>query len=90
MLRTIPVHRDCLHCGHVEFTAAISVIVVWAHCLRLAIPMSPDDELRVCRAFDVHPETQQTVGSWLRALIVFEDGNRVELRNGMAETLAYA
>jgi hypothetical protein len=104
MLRTIPVQRDCFRCGHVEFSAAVSVIVVWANCLRLAVPMIPEDELRVCatgncgaahrlvsRAFEVHPETQQAVGSWVRALIVFEDGNRVELRNRMVgAALAYA
>ncbi|HYS11164.1 MAG TPA: hypothetical protein VEP66_20680 [Myxococcales bacterium] len=103
MLRMIPVQRDCSRCGHVEFSAAISVIVVWAHGLRLAVPMIPKDELRLCatgncgaahrlvsRAFDVHPETQESVGDWKRALIVFEDGNGMEIRNRSGETLACA
>jgi len=103
MIRSIPVQRDCSRCGHVELTAAVSVIVVWAHGLRVAVPMIPQDELRVCatgncgaahriisRAFEVHPETQQAVGPWMRALIVFEDGNGVEIRNSAGKTLACA
>ncbi len=103
MLRTIPVQRDCSHCGHVQFSAAVSVIVVWAHGLRVAVPMIPQDELRVCgsgncraahrlvsRAFEVHPETQTTAGPWTRALIVFEDGNGVEIRNAAGQVLACA
>ena len=102
MLREIPVKRDCFRCGHVEFSAAVSVIVVWAHGLTVAVPMIPKDELRVCgsgncdaahrlisRAFEVHPETQMAV-AWRRALIVFEDGNGVEIRNRGAENLAVA
>ncbi|MFL5311995.1 MAG: hypothetical protein ACJ79H_16305 [Myxococcales bacterium] len=103
MLREIPVKRDCFRCGRVEFSAAVSVIVVWAHGLTVAVPMIPKDELRVCgsgncdaayrlisRAFEVHPETQMAVGAWRRALIVFEDGNGVEIRNKGAEKLAVA
>jgi len=103
MLREIPVRRDCSHCGHVQFSAAVSVIVVWAHGLRVAVPMIPQDELRVCatgscgaahrlvsRAFDVHPETQTSAGPWTRALIVFEDGNGVEIRNAAGQILACA
>ena len=79
------------------------VIVVWAHGLSVAVPMIPDHELRVCgtgncgaahrlisRAFEVHPETQEAVGPWMRALIVLEDGNGIELRNKAARELAVA
>lgn len=103
MLREIPVRRDCPQCGHVDFSAAVSVIVVWAHGLRVAVPMIPQDELRVCgsgncraahrlvcRAFEVHPETQTAAGPWTRALIVFEDGNGVEIRNAAGKVLACA
>src|SRR5438132_7761973 len=103
MLREIPVKRDCFRCGRVEFSAAVSVIVVWAHGLTVGVPMIPKDELRVCgtgncdaahrltsRAFEVHPETQMAVGPWRRALIVLEDGNGVEIRNKGAEKLAVA
>jgi len=103
MIREIPVRRDCSQCGHVEFTAAVSVIVVWAHGLANAVPMIPKDELRICgtgrcnaayrlvsRAFDVHPETQVTNGPWMRALIVLEDGNGVEVRNAAGKILACA
>jgi len=92
-----------IRCGRVEFSAAVGVIVVWAHGLTVAVPMIPKDELRVCgsgncdaahrlisRAFEVHPETQMAVGPWRRALIVFEDGNGVEIRNKGAEKLAVA
>src|SRR3989442_12236158 len=48
MIREIPVQRDCPHCGRVEFTAAVSVIIVWAHGLRVAAPLIPEDGLRVC------------------------------------------
>jgi hypothetical protein len=34
--------------------------------------------------FEVHPETQEAVGPWRRALIVFEDGQGIELRNKAA------
>ena len=103
VLREIPVIRECFRCGRVEFSAAVSVIVVWAHGLTVAVPMIPKDELRVCgsgkcdaarrlisRAFEVHPETQMAVGFWRRALIVFEDGNGVGIRNKGAEKLALA
>ena len=30
MIRQIPVWRDCSHCGRAEFTAAVSVLIVWA------------------------------------------------------------
>ena len=103
MIREIPVLRECSRCGRVEFSAAVSVIVVWAHGLNVAVPMIPKDELRVCgtgncdaahrlisRAYEVHPETQRAVGAWKRALIVFEDGHGVELRNNAAPRLAVA
>jgi len=103
MLREIPVRRDCARCGHVEFSAAVSVIVVWAHGLRTAIPIVPEDELRICasgrcnaayrivsRTFEVHPETQATVGPWTRAVIVLEDGNRVDIQNSSGHVLACA
>ncbi|TMD20374.1 MAG: hypothetical protein E6I99_13965 [Chloroflexi bacterium] len=103
MLREIPVRRDCPQCGHVDFSAAVSVIVVWAHGLTTAIPMIPEDELRICasgrcraayrlvsRAFDVHPKTQATVGPWTRAVIVLEDGNGVEIHNSSGQILACA
>ena len=35
-------------------------------------------------------ETQMAVGAWRRAVIVFEDGNGVEIRNKGAEKLAVA
>jgi hypothetical protein len=84
MLREIPVKRDCFRCGRVEFSAAVSVIVVWAHGLTIAV------HRLISRAFEVHPETQVAVGPWRRALIVFEDGNGVEIRNKGAEKLAVA
>ncbi len=103
MLREIPVRRDCPQCGHVDFSAAVSVIVVWAHGLTTAIPMIPEHELRICAsgrcraayrlvsgAFDVHPETQATVGPWTRAVIVLEDGNGVEIHNSSGQILACA
>jgi hypothetical protein len=103
MIRQIPVNRDCTRCGRVEFTAAVSVIVVWAYGLSVAVPMIPKDELRVCgtgtcgaahrlisRAFEEHPETQEAVGPWMRALIVLEDGNGIELKNKAGQDLAFA
>ena len=103
MIRQVPVQRECARCGRVEFTAAISVIIVWAHGLSVAVPMIPKDELRMCgtgncgaahrlisRAFDVHPETQSAVGTWMRALIVLEDGNGIELKNKAGQELACA
>ena len=103
MIRQIPVKRDCARCGRVEFTAAVSVIVVWAHGLSVAVPMIPEQELRVCgtgncgaayrlisRAFDVHPETQAAVGPWTKALIVLEDGNEMQIRNKAGQELAVA
>jgi len=103
MLREIPVFRDCSRCGRVEFSAAVSVIIVWVQGLNVAVPMIPKDELRICgtgncdaahrlisRAYEVHPETQMAVGGWKRALIVFEDGQGVEIRNEAARELAVA
>ena len=103
MLREIPVKRECSSCGRVEFTPAVSVIVVWAHGLDVGVPMIPRDEMRVCgtgscgagyrlvsRAFEVHPETQTAIGPWRRALIVFEDGNGVEIENAAGKELACA
>jgi hypothetical protein len=103
MLRELPVRRDCAQCGHVDFSAAVSVIVVWAHGLRTAIPMIPENELRICatgrckaahrlvsRAYDVHPGTLATVGPWIRAVIVLEDGDGIEIRNSAGQVLASA
>ena len=103
MLREIPVRRDCPQCGHVDFTAAVSVIVVWAHGLTTAIPMIPDDEVRICgtgrcraahrlvtRAFERHPEGLSAVGQWTRAVIVLDDGDGIEIRNSAGQFLACA
>jgi hypothetical protein len=103
MLREIPVRRHCAQCGHVEFSAAVSVIVVWAHSLTTAIPMIPHDEVRICatgrcqaayrlvsRAFEAHPGRQAVVGEWTRAVIVLEDGDGVEIRNPSGQVLACA
>jgi hypothetical protein len=103
MIRQIPVKRDCDRCGRVDFTAAVSVIVVWVHGLNAAVPMIPEDELRlcasgrcgaayrlVCREFGAHPRTRLAIGEWTRALIVFEDGDGIEIRNTSARELACA
>lgn len=103
MLREIPVLRDCPQCGHVDFSAAVSVIVVWAHGLTTALPMIPEDELRICatgrckaahrlvsRAFDVHSGTQATIGPWTRAVIVLENGDGIDIHNSAGRFLACA
>jgi hypothetical protein len=103
MIRQIPVWRDCSHCGRAEFTAAVSVLIVWAHGLKMAVPMIPQDELRLCttgncgaahrlvsRSFEAHPETQMAIGPWTRAMIVLEDGNGVEIQNAAGRILACA
>jgi hypothetical protein len=103
MLREIPVRRDCPQCGHVDFSAAVSVIVVWAHGLTTAIPMIPGEEVRICatgrcraayrlvsRAFDEHPEAQSVLGQWTRAVIVLEDGDGIGVHNPAGQFLACA
>jgi hypothetical protein len=103
VLRQIPVLRECEQCGRVDFTAAVCVIVVWVSGLAEAVAIVPCLETRVCgtgkcgaphrvvsREFGAHPSTRGVVGDWTRALLIFEDGECISLRNAAARKLACA
>jgi hypothetical protein len=75
------------------FTARVSSITVWAPGLALAVPMIPNDHLRICstgkcdaafelvhNSFRCHPETRAATGAWTKAVVLFEDGRGINLR----------
>jgi hypothetical protein len=83
-----------LTCGQCRksgnFTAPVSVILVFAPGLQKPYPLIPAEEYRVCgacnaiftlvtRATEAHPATREA-GAWTRAIIVFSDGHGVDVK----------
>ena len=73
-----------------QFTAPVSVILVFAPGMAKPYPLIPAEDYRVCgacdavftlvnRAADAHPTTRQA-GPWTRAIIVFADGHGVDVK----------
>jgi hypothetical protein len=78
-----------------QFTAPVSVILVFAPALAKPYPLIPAEDYRVCgacdaiftlvnRAVDAHPTTRQA-GPWSRAIIVFADGHGVDVKAKRAQ-----
>ena len=85
---------ETLTCGQCRktgtFTAAVSVVLVFAPGLHKPYPLIPAEDYRVCgacdaiftlvnRAADAHPITRGA-GPWTRAIIVFADGHGVDVK----------
>ena len=85
---------NSLTCGQCRksgnFTAPVSVILVFAPGLSKPYPLIPAEEYRVCgacnaiftlvtRATEAHP-TPREAGAWTRAIIVFADGHGVDVK----------
>jgi hypothetical protein len=79
---------QCRRSGN--FTAPVSVILVFAPGLTKPYPLIPAEEYRVCgacnaiftlvtRATEAHPMTREA-GAWTRAIIVFADGHGVDVK----------
>jgi hypothetical protein len=73
-----------------QFTAPVSVILVFAPALTKPYPLIPAEDYRVCgacdaiftlvnRAVEAHPTTR-TAGPWTRAIVVFSDGHGVDVK----------
>jgi len=73
-----------------QFTAPVSVILVFAPALTKPYPLIPAEDYRVCgacdaiftlvnRAVDAHPTTR-VAGPWSRAIVVFADGHGVDVK----------
>ena len=73
-----------------EFTAPVSVILVFAPGMAKPYPLIPAEDYRVCsacdaiftlvnRAVDAHPTTR-AAGPWSRAIVVFSDGHGVDVK----------
>ena len=96
---------DTLTCSHCRksgnFTAPVSVILVFAPRLTKPYPLIPAEDYRVCgacnaiftlvtRATEAHPTTRDA-GAWTRAIIVFADGHGVDVKARRAQqTMALA
>jgi hypothetical protein len=84
-----------------QFTAPVSVILVFAPGMAKPYPLIPAEDYRVCgacdaiftlvnRAVEAHPITR-TAGPWSRAIVVFSDGHGVDVkakRQGQAVAMA--
>jgi hypothetical protein len=92
----------CSHCRKSgNFTAPVSVILVFAPGLTKPYPLIPAEDYRVCgacnaiftlvtRATEAHPTTRDA-GAWTRAIIVFADGHGVDVKAKRAQrTMALA
>jgi hypothetical protein len=92
----------CSHCRKSgNFTAPVSVILVFAPGLTKPYPLIPAEDYRVCgacnaiftlvtRATEAHPTTREA-GAWTRAIIVFADGHGVDVKARRAQqTMALA
>jgi hypothetical protein len=73
-----------------EFTAPVSVILVFAPGMQKPYPLIPAEDYRVCgacdaiftlvnRAVEAHPTTR-LAGPWSRAIVVFADGHGVDVK----------
>jgi hypothetical protein len=73
-----------------EFTAPVSVILVFAPGMAKPYPLIPAEDYRVCsacdaiftlvnRAVEAHPTTR-AAGPWTRAIVVFSDGHGVDVK----------
>ena len=73
-----------------QFTAPVSVILVFAPGMAKPYPLIPAEDYRVCgacdaiftlvnRAVEAHPTTRQA-GPWTRAIVVFSDGHGVDVK----------
>jgi hypothetical protein len=73
-----------------QFTAPVSVILVFAPGMSKPYPLIPAEDYRVCgacdaiftlvnRAVDAHPITR-SAGPWSRAIVVFSDGHGVDVK----------
>jgi len=85
---------DSLSCGVCrkvgQFTAPVSVILVFAPGMTKPYPLIPAEDYRVCsacdavftlvnRAVEAHPTTR-AAGPWTRAIVVFSDGHGVDVK----------
>jgi hypothetical protein len=73
-----------------QFTAPVSVILVFAPALAKPYPLIPAEDYLVCgacdaiftlvnRAVEAHPTTR-AAGAWTRAIVVFSDGHGVDVK----------
>ena len=73
-----------------QFTAPVSVILVFAPGMPKPYPLIPAEDYRVCsacdavftlvnRAVEAHPTTR-AAGPWTRAIVVFSDGHGVDVK----------
>src|SRR5439155_6210838 len=73
-----------------QFTAPVSVILVFAPGMAKPYPLIPAEDYRVCsacdaiftlvnRAVEAHPTTR-AAGPWTRAIVVFSDGHGVDVK----------
>lgn len=73
-----------------QFTAPVSVILVFAPHLSKPYPLIPAEDYRVCgacdaiftlvnRAVEAHA-TVRLAGPWTRAIVVFADGHGVDVK----------
>lgn len=90
--------QKCRRTG--SFTAPVSVVLVFAHGLQKPFPLIPDGEYRVCgacegvykfieRAVVTHPSTRDSL-PWTRAIVLFQDGQGVEVTPEHRQIVAMA
>lgn len=87
-------NEETLTCGVCrkvgQFTAPVSVILVFAPGMAKPYPLIPAEDYRVCsacdaiftlvnRAVEAHPTTR-SAGPWSRAIVVFSDGHGVDVK----------
>ena len=87
-------NEESLTCGVCrkvgQFTAPVSVILVFASGMAKPYPLIPAEDYRVCsacdaiftlvnRAVEAHPTTR-AAGPWTRAIVVFSDGHGVDVK----------
>jgi hypothetical protein len=90
--------QKCRRTG--SFTAPVSVVLVFAHGLPKPYPLVPDGEFRVCgkcegiykfieRAVGAHPATSDAL-PWTRAIVLFQDGQGIEVTPERRQIVAMA
>ncbi|HEY2029936.1 MAG TPA: hypothetical protein VGH20_12085 [Myxococcales bacterium] len=83
-----------------QFTAPVSVILVFAPSMAKPYPLIPAEDYRVCgacdaiftlvsRAVEAHPTTR-AAGPWTRAIVVFSDGHGVDVKAKRQAAMALA